>query len=307
MDHELLGKYLNETASPEERKQVMHWLADERSDITVYHRLLDEAWGDFTTGEVMPAETDRQVLDNIKRNIRQKEIKMRWKGRVRTMVRSAGGIAACLAIVMLGSYIIRQSSRIKRTNVSSSLSPVWDTISNHTSHTKKIHMPDGTMIMLNPHSHITYNNEYNTSNRVVKLKGEAYFEVKHVAVRNRLQQSDSFHVHVGGLDLTVLGTRFNIKSRRQRTEVSLLEGSLRIVRTGSGAFVKTLKPGEAFVWDSAHLQLRAMERKAAASKSWTHDELELDGYSLREILNVLQDTYGYSITLQAPELAKKRK
>lgn len=172
---------------------------------------------------------------------------------------------------------------------------------------EQIVLPDESIITLNANSSIHYARTWRSDKpREIWLNGEAYFEVKHVAVRNRLQQSDSFHVHVGGLDLTVLGTRFNIRSRRQRTEVSLLEGSLRIVRTGTGAFVRILRPGEAFVWDSAHLRLQEMERKPAASKSWTHDELDLDGYSLQEILNVLQDTYGYSITLQAPELAEKR-
>lgn len=172
---------------------------------------------------------------------------------------------------------------------------------------EQIVLPDESVVTLNANSSIHYDRTWLTDKpREIWLTGEAYFEVKHVAVRNRLQQSDSFHVHVGGLDLTVLGTRFNIKNRRRHTEISLLEGSLRIVRTGTGAFVKIIKPGEAFVWDSTQLRLREMERKPAASKSWTHDELDLDGYSLREILNVLQDTYGYSITLQAPELAEKR-
>lgn len=171
----------------------------------------------------------------------------------------------------------------------------------------QIVLPDESVITLNANSNMHYNRTWRSDKpREIWLEGEAYFEVKHVAVRNRLQQSDSFHVHVGGLDLTVLGTRFNIKNRRQRTEISLLEGSLRIVRKGTGAFVKIIRPGEAFVWDSTQLRLLEMERKPAASKSWTHDELDLDGYSLREILYVLQDTYGYSVTLQASELAERR-
>jgi ferric-dicitrate binding protein FerR (iron transport regulator) len=172
---------------------------------------------------------------------------------------------------------------------------------------EQIVLPDESVITLNANSNIQYARTWRSDKpREIWLNGEAYFEVKHVAVQNRLRESDSFHVHVGGLDLMVLGTRFNIKNRRQRTEISLLDGSLRIVRTGPGGFVRVLKPGDAFVWDSAQLRLQTLDRKPTASKSWTHDEIDLDGYSLQEILQILHDTYGYEISLESPELAEKR-
>lgn len=228
----------------------------------------------------------------IERNIATHERRKRYYRPLRIAARWAGAAAASLVLMIAIREFASQGKKTYATGFGKR---------------EQIVLPDESIITLNANSTIHYARTWRSDMpREIWLNGEAYFEVKHVAVRNRLQQSDSFHVHVGGLDLTVLGTRFNIRNRRQRTEVSLLEGSLRIVRTGTGAFVRTLRPGEAFVWDSAHLRLEEMERKPAASKSWTHDELDLDGYSLREILNVLQDTYGYSITLQSPELAEKR-
>jgi ferric-dicitrate binding protein FerR (iron transport regulator) len=305
MDHELLSKYLNETASPEERKQVMQWLADDRSDITVYHRLLDEAWGDFTTEEVMPAETDRQVLNSIKHNIRQKEIKMRWKGRVRTIVRSVGGIAACVAIVMLGSYIIRQSSRVKRTNVSSSLSPVWDTISNHTSHTKKIHMPDGTMIMLNPYSHITYNNEYNTSNRIVKLKGEAYFEVTENAAQ-------PFSVHARGLVTHVLGTAFNAEAYDDEpvVRISLTQGKVRVdmYDSASGRQHEVLYPGHTLVWNLAERASTISPIAVRDFSGWGKGHMVFNNIPLNEVLQRVARKYNVKIRFDevGVQISKKR-
>jgi ferric-dicitrate binding protein FerR (iron transport regulator) len=170
---------------------------------------------------------------------------------------------------------------------------------------QQIVLPDESVITLNGHSTIQYSRTWKSDKpREIWLEGEAFFEVKHVAVKNRLRQSDSFHVHVSNLELTVMGTRFNVKNRRSTTEISLMEGSLRIEK--DGAFMKVLKPGDAFVYDSSKQQLKDLERKPPANKAWTNNEMDLDGYTLREILNILEDTYGYEITLTSPELAEKR-
>ncbi|MEC5144864.1 FecR domain-containing protein [Chitinophaga sp. 212800010-3] len=172
---------------------------------------------------------------------------------------------------------------------------------------QQVVLPDESVVTLNGNSAIHYSRSWESDKpREIWLRGEAYFEVKHVAIRNRLRQSDSFHVHVSDLSLTVMGTRFNVRSRRSLIEISLLEGSLRIEKNGSGAFVRILKPGEAFVYDSSRQLLTAMERKPQANKAWTTNEMDLDGYTLREILDVLEDNYGYEITLEAPALAQKR-
>lgn len=181
--------------------------------------------------------------------------------------------------------------------------------SHHTAFGKheQIILPDESVVTLNGNSNIHYSRTWKSDKpREIWLDGEAFFEVKHVAIKNRLQQSDSFLVHVSNLELTVLGTRFNVKNRRNMTEISLLEGKIRIEKTGDGAFVRLLKPGDAFVYDSSKQQLKDLPRKPQANKAWTNNEMDLDGYTLQEILDVLEDTYGYEITLEAPKLAQKR-
>ncbi|MBS0028339.1 FecR family protein [Chitinophaga sp. 22321] len=172
---------------------------------------------------------------------------------------------------------------------------------------EQVVLPDESVVTLNGNSSIYYSRSWKSDKpREIWLNGEAYFEVKHVAIKNRWQQSDSFQVHVSDLALTVLGTKFNVRNRRNITEISLLEGRLRIEKNGPGAFVKILKPGDAFAYDSSKQLLQEMERKPQANKAWTANELDLDGYTLQEILDVLEDNYGYNITLEAPALAQKR-
>lgn len=172
---------------------------------------------------------------------------------------------------------------------------------------REVVLPDESVVTLNGNSNVHYNRGWKTSKpREMWLQGEAFFNVKHVAVQNRWQQSDSFLVHVNGLNLTVTGTKFNVKSRRSAIEVTLLEGGLRVDKDGVNAFSKVLKPGDVFVYDTAQTAAGQLQVNPLSRNAWTRRELELDGYTLLQLLQILEDTYGYDITLQSPELADKK-
>ncbi len=173
--------------------------------------------------------------------------------------------------------------------------------------TNRIDLPDGSLVTLNGKSSIQYKRGWSSAKpRELWLQGEAFFQVKHVAVKNRWQQSDSFRVHVDGLNVTVTGTQFNIKSRRSQVEITLLEGGLRIDKEGEAGFTSWLRPGEVFVLDSIRKTVISTPANAPSKSAWTKHELDLDGYSLEDVLRILEDSYGYEITLRSPELAQKR-
>ncbi|EDM34176.1 putative anti-sigma factor [Pedobacter sp. BAL39] len=181
------------------------------------------------------------------------------------------------------------------------------TFQSHYGELRSVIFPDESVAMLNANSKIYYHRDWRSDKpRELWLEGEASFKVKHVAIKNRFQEADSFKVHVNGLELTVLGTQFNVKDRRGETEISLIEGSLRIDKKDGKGFSRIMKPGDVFRYDGHQLLKTDHQRAANASISWTRKELELQGYALQDVLNVLEDTYGYKITMHAPELAAKR-
>lgn len=171
---------------------------------------------------------------------------------------------------------------------------------------RSIVLPDESVATLNGNSQIYYIRDWRSDKpREIWLKGEAAFSVKHVALKNRFQKADSFKVHVNGMELTVLGTKFNIKDRRGQTEIALLEGSLRIEKKGGSAFSMVMKPGDVFRYDGKQIQKEG-QKVAAVSQSWTKQELNVDGYTLKDIVEILEDTYGYKVTVQADDLKGKR-
>ena len=97
-------------------------------------------------------------------------------------------------------------------------------------------LPDGTKVMLNAATSLTYPAEFHGNERVVHLSGEAYFEV----AKNKKMP---FRVIAGAQTVEVLGTHFNINAYRDEAAVktTLLEGS---VKVSSGANSALIVPGE---------------------------------------------------------------
>jgi transmembrane sensor len=66
-------------------------------------------------------------------------------------------------------------------------------------------LPDGTTVVLNKKSKLSYPVEFTGSTREVFLTGEAFFDVAH-------NPSKPFKVHTGVFVTKVLGTAFSIKA-----------------------------------------------------------------------------------------------
>ena len=97
-------------------------------------------------------------------------------------------------------------------------------------------MPDGTKVMLNTGSRLSYTSEFNKRTRDVFLSGEGYFEVAHDKVR-------PFNVNTSKCTVTVLGTKFDISAYEQDGEAftALVEGSI-LFKTGEEETL--VSPGE---------------------------------------------------------------
>ena len=100
----------------------------------------------------------------------------------------------------------------------------------------QVTLADGTKVWLNALSKLQFPSAFKGRERVVELRGEAYFEVAKDRIR-------SFFVRINGVDVQVLGTSFNVNAYPDEAEIktTLLEGAVKLVR---GETALTLKPGQ---------------------------------------------------------------
>ena len=158
--------------------------------------------------------------------------------------------------------------------------------------TRKITLPDGSTVALNAHSNLSYSKDWTTEKgREVWIEGEAFFTVARMAAGN----SAKFTVHTKGLDIMVLGTAFNVYSRRDKVDVVLENGKVLAKGTGNAAQAGavSMHPGQMIHLDSS--RIRTTEVNTATYTSWKDDRLVFDNKTLADIAHILEDNYGYEV------------
>lgn len=169
-------------------------------------------------------------------------------------------------------------------------------------------LPDASVVKLNANSQIVYLSKWsNGKPREVYLKGEAFFTVEHINRNpNVIAGNERFIVHTDMVRIEVLGTAFNVKERRGKTEVSLEKGSIKIQPKSDSLQQLTLQPGELAEYDSLIGTLKKASGAPAFYKDWTEKKMITSNTTLSEIIQELEDIYGYEIILEDPALANRR-
>lgn len=173
--------------------------------------------------------------------------------------------------------------------------------------TRDIILPDGSEIVLNANSSIKYNSRLaDGGSREVWLAGEAFFKIKHVHQNGRIAKKDLFLVHVGGINIKVLGTTFNVSDRRDKVNVALLGGKVSIETLGDRKQVRVMEPGELMGYDRRRDLIFREPGSIDASVAWKNGLLIFDDLSAEELFKQLEDSYGYRAVFKNSELKKKK-
>ncbi|MES2388243.1 MAG: FecR domain-containing protein [Bacteroidota bacterium] len=163
---------------------------------------------------------------------------------------------------------------------------------------QSVELSDGTTISLNGNSTLKTRNSWRLGvPREVWLQGEAYFSVKSHPESENLR---SFVVHTGDVDVRVLGTKFNVKSRRENTNVLLDEGKVELTANVPGAPDKIrMSPGDfvSFSRPNVHVE-KTKPKNTGRYTTWRQGYLEFDSTSITEVISTLKDQYGIQIHLK---------
>jgi ferric-dicitrate binding protein FerR (iron transport regulator) len=101
-------------------------------------------------------------------------------------------------------------------------------------HSKSDTLPDGSGVYLNKATQLSYNFDKKKNAHLVKLKGEAYFNIHH-------NNEEKFIVDAGGVFIKDIGTSFNVKAYPDSNlvEVVVEEGEVMFFTdTDSGLYLK---------------------------------------------------------------------
>ncbi|MCK5368504.1 MAG: FecR domain-containing protein, partial [Cyclobacteriaceae bacterium] len=133
-------------------------------------------------------------------------------------------IRRAAALLFLVSFIATMYFVINNTSTSTVHEVAIKHIEKSTQKGQKLttFLPDGSRVMLNSNSKISYIQSFHDAERVVMLEGEAFFEIEKDTLR-------PFKVISNGITTTALGTSFNIDCRAgEKVEVSLVSGKVAV-------------------------------------------------------------------------------
>ncbi|MFW9614710.1 MAG: FecR family protein [Macellibacteroides fermentans] len=147
-------------------------------------------------------------------------------------------------------------------------------------------LPDGSRIWLKKGTKIEYNQQFGIGNRNVLLNGEAYFEV---AKNKKL----AFVVKTKSIDVTALGTSFNVNAYDDGNEVTttLYTGKVNVQSTLTG-YKTILNPFEVAVFSKTKDKITTYVFTGPDKPVWMEPEFRFDMLPLIDITKQLEHNYN---------------
>ena len=192
--------------------------------------------------------------------------------------------AAIILMVFTTVYSIDFLNKRNQPEIEITQAVKWLTIDNPAGQKYRFQLPDGTLVHLNASTKIEYPETFDDSHRTVRLRGEAYFDVKKDTSRPFIIEDDQNQIKV-------LGTSFNLKNTGN-FELALVEGKVEVADAKGD--VITVLPNEMLV----------KEKNGKVSKTgfdlmevlgWKDQYLIFKDDSFYEVIDKLEKWFGVDI------------
>ncbi|RLJ69515.1 FecR family protein [Pedobacter alluvionis] len=266
---ELLQKYLDQQASPQEQKKVEEWYATLQAK-------------DVVLSADRKAAIGAQMFANL-------QIAMHGKperGKVFKLQSFIRIAAAVFFIITIGISVWKLNTNVVSEN--------QVTVVTGSTQKKRITLSDGSVVLLGPSAKLCYPKAFASNSRHIALKeGEVFFDIAH-------QEKRPFTVHTSaGVDIKVLGTSFKVKSYQDNKQLEVVVVTGKVAVSNQKGNLATLVKDEFLTYDKN--DGRAAIRKIKAS---AFIKFAFDGANLDQVISKLQYVYSIKILLNDTALGK---
>lgn len=219
-----------------------------------------------------------------------------------------GWWAAAAASVALLAALFWYSAP-KQSDYLPAFSSIWPkadgsfAVSNTSHKPQRLTLEDGSVVILQPNSRISYPEHFGERKRTVYLHGEAFFQVKRDVTK-------PFIVSTGNLATQVLGTSFNVKSYdgAGSIEVQVATGRVSVYETSDSKTASKngfiLTPNQKVVFDkeSRKMELGIVKNPAVVRPAASATSFEFAETPANDVLALLEKTYGIDIVVEGDVL-----
>lgn len=152
-------------------------------------------------------------------------------------------------------------------------------------------LPDGSLVLLNAGSSLTYDATQWPENRRLTLSGEAFFEV---------EKGSRFVVETARGKVEVLGTSFNVNTHDGQFRVECYSGR---VGVSSGRGEEILEPGQSVALMDGSLKKNSFDAQSGAS--WRQGRFEYEDEPLALVFAELERQFD--IAIESPDSIRQRR
>ena len=284
--YDLIGASFNSEISTDERQILDAWLKSSSQNKDLYLKL-EKIWNESGRLETEFSPNAKDALKKVHNRIGVSELKPKNKNI--SLVRRTILLAAGVALLVGLSYILFPSK--------SETFLISSTLKNQK---KELTIADGSIILLNRNSKLSYPSEFKGKQRKVKLEGEAYFEVAKDSLK-------PFIIESNGTLTTVLGTKFNLKaySSDDSVIISLKEGKVRFAEINSDQKV-ILIPGEKALFIKSSKRISKFKIDNPNFLSWKTGTMEFNNTPMNIVSETMSDYFEKTIIIQDTSISKLR-
>ncbi|MDW3648466.1 MAG: FecR domain-containing protein [Bacteroidia bacterium] len=166
--------------------------------------------------------------------------------------------------------------------------------------TREIVLEDESRILLNANSQIQFASDLNEKQlKEIWLEGEAYFDIK------PQDRASSYLIHAGNIDSRIIGTSFNLNTRKASSVLSLDEGLIEV--SHSSGKKKKLSAGQSLFFDEKEQTFITRTDRNKIWNSWREQVwLFDDEISFGDILGRVEAEYGLKVEIKNDSLRHRR-
>lgn len=282
-DWEEIASYLSGESS-DKSELIQSFIANRGSEIENYWKMIDNNRGDNKVNvdkawDVLFSRLNDDKLianDRVKRSV--------WG----QLLKVAALVIVLAATTLTVRFFINDDKGVNLTTVATTL----------TEKNKVVHLPDGSSIILNRDSELTFPDKFDGNIRKVELRGEAFFDIKSDPLK-------PFIVDAGRAQVKVLGTSFNVITNNENSETEVFVASGKVLLCNSaGDCNLTLEPGYIGTLNKSNPHSRANDNPNYMS--WNTDILTYDGDRLEQVLIDLKRTHNIIVEVETTSILDNR-
>jgi transmembrane sensor len=295
-DWNILAKHLAGETDEQGQKEISAWLQESASNSILYNEIIGY-WNhinsikemnqfDVNNGweklhnRIIASSGSHTTMKEEKSHGRRIWFNMPW-------LRVAAAIAL-IVMIGIGSYFV--VSGLQKNSLLTVASAATDDQT-------RITLPDGSLVFLNANTKISYSKKFSSGVRLVRLTGEAYFDVAHDPER-------PFIVYARKAGIKVLGTSFNVQSLKSsgKVEVFVESGKVQLFEADNTSNTITIEPG--FIGSMEDATVEKQKNTDENYLAWKTKKLTFKNTDMAKVAKGIQDVFKVDVVFENPEMIR---